>query len=211
MNDHDLLARLAAANPVPSDTPLRLPAPLPLRRLAVALAAAAAVTIPTVAFADDIGALLGLSNQGTPVATSSLDLSKATGLDEAMQELGFPSTLQLLGTRDGVSFYAARRADGHDCFAIESDSGKGVSCDITGTFPSAARPVFAFPPLLRFAGFAADGVATVAGVDGSGRTVVSAPVADNLFAAEGATDGVVVLEALDAHGNVIWTWRLPGR
>ena len=211
MNDHDLFARLAAANPVPTDAPLRLPAPLPLGRLAVALAAAAAIAIPAAAVADDIGALLGLSNKGTPVATSSLSLAQATGLNEAMQELGFPSTLQLLGTRDGTSFYAARRPDGNYCFAIESDEGRGVSCDLMGRFPSAADPVFVFPPLRQFAGWAADGVATVAGLDRAGQTVISAPVSDNLFAARGATDSVVSLEALDPEGNVIWTWRLPGR
>jgi len=211
MNDHNVCARLAAANPVPTEAPLHLPAPLPLRRFAVTLAAAAAIAIPAAAFGNQIGALLGLSNQGTPVSTSSLSLSQATGLNEAMQELGFPSTLTLLGTRDGISFYAARRPDGNYCFAIESDSGRGVSCDVIGRFPSAADPVFVFPPLRHFAGYAADGVATVAGLDRSGQAVISAPVSENLFAAQGATDGVVSLEALDAEDHVIWTWPLPGR
>jgi hypothetical protein len=71
----------------------------------------------------------------------------------------------------------------------------------------------AFPPLEQLAGYAADGVATVAGVDASGHTVVSAPVSNNLFAA--ATPGpfptVVALQALDAQGHVLSTWRVPGR
>jgi hypothetical protein len=66
---------------------------------------------------------------------------------------------------------------------------------------------------VHFAGFAADGVATVAGLDAAGRTVVAAPVDANLFAATepGPFDTVVTLAALDAHGSVVWSERLPGR
>jgi hypothetical protein len=211
---NDVITRLAAANPLPTGAPPRTPEPLavPTRRIVLALALTAAVALPAIAFAGKLGDLLGLSNQGTPVATSSLDLSKDTGLDEAMQQLGFPSTMQLLGTRNGVSFYAARRGDGDYCFAIESKVGKGVGCDLNGTFPSPSRPVMVFPPLLQFAGFAADGVAIVAGIDASGSTVVSAPVSENLFASTsaGPFPSVVALEALDAQGNVLATERRPG-
>jgi hypothetical protein len=212
---NDPIARLAAANPVPTGAPFRPPPPSALRapRVALALAVAVAVAIPAVAFAGRLGDLFGLSNGGTPVATATLDLSRDTNLSEAMQELGFPSTLQRLGSLNGVDFYAARRADGDYCFAIESAVAKGVGCDLNGTFPSAAQPVMAFPPLEQLAGYAADGVATVAGVDASGHTVVSAPVSNNLFAA--ATPGpfptVVALQALDAQGHVLSTWRVPGR
>jgi hypothetical protein len=213
--NNDVIARLAAANPRPTATPVRRPEPLvvPARRAALVLALTAAVALPAVAFADKLGGLLGLSNQGTPVATSSLDLAKDSGLDQAMQQLAFPSRLRLLGTVNGVSFYAARRDDGDYCFAIESSAAKGVGCDLNGTFPSASRPVMTFPPLIQFAGFAADGVATVAGVDASGKTVVSAPVTGNLFAATtpGPFPSVVAIEALDAQGNVLATERRPGR
>ncbi len=146
------------------------------------------------------------------MATGSLDLSKDTGLDQPMQQLALPATLHLLGSANGVSFYAVRRADGDYCFAIESKVAKGVGCDLNGTFPSPARAVMVFPPLLQFAGFAADGVATVRGIDSSGNTVVSAPVSQNLFAS--ATPGpfptVVTIEALDTHGDVLATERRPG-
>jgi hypothetical protein len=212
---NDVIARLAAANPLPTGTPTRLPEPLlmPARRIALAVVLAAAVTVPAVAFGGRLGDLLGLSNQGTPTATSSIDLSTDTGLNQAMQQLGFPSTMQLLGTENGVSFYAARRADGDYCFAIESTVAKGVGCDLNGTFPSPSRPVMVFPPLVQFAGYAADGVATVAGIDGSGNTVVSALVHRNLFASTtpGPFSSVVALEALDAQGNVLATEHLPGR
>jgi hypothetical protein len=213
--NNDVIARLAAANPLPTAAPLRHPEPLvvPTRRIALALALTAAVALPAAAFAGKLGDLLGLSNQGTPVATNSLDLSKDTGLDEAMQQLAFPSAMHLLGERNGVSFYAARRADGDYCFAIESTVAKGVGCDLNGTFPSPARPVMVFPPLMQFAGYAADGVATVAGIDASGNTAVSASVSQNLFASTtaGPFPSVVAIEALDEHGNVLATEHLPGR
>jgi hypothetical protein len=208
----DVIARLAAANPVPAQVVPPGSAKRPAPRLVLALTLAAAVAVPAVAFAGRLAGVLGLSNQGTAVATESLSLAQATKLDEAMHQLGFPATMRLLGTRDGIRFYVARRADGDYCFAIESRAGKGVGCDFTGTFPSAKRPVAVFPPFRQFAGFAADGVATVAGVDASGRTVASAPVVDNLFAAgQPALDGLVSLEAIDRTGQVVWTWRLPGR
>jgi hypothetical protein len=149
--NNDVIARLAAANPLPTAVTPRPPEPLvvPTGRIVLALALATAVALPAAAFAGKLGDLLGLSNQGTPVATSSLDLSKDTGLDEAMQQLAFPSAMHLLGTKNGVSFYAARRADGDYCFAIESKVAKGVGCDLNGTFPSPTRPVMVFPRRLR--------------------------------------------------------------
>jgi hypothetical protein len=213
--NNDVIARLAAANPLPAAAPLPHPEPLvvPTRRIVLALALTAAVALPAAAFAGKLGDLLGLSNQGTPVATSSLDLSKDTGLDEAMQQLAFPSAMHLLGKKNGVSFYAARRADGDYCFAIESTAARGVGCDLNGTFPSPARPVMVFPPLIQFAGYAADGVATVAGIDASGNTVLSASVSQNLFASTtaGPFPSIVAIEALDARGDVLATEHLPGR
>jgi hypothetical protein len=213
--NNDVITRLAAANPLPTGAPLRHPEPLvvPVRRIVLALAVMAAVALPAVAFADKLGDLLGLSNQGTSVATSALDLSRDTGLDEAMQQLQFPSTMQLLGSENDVSFYAARRADGAYCFAIESTVARGVGCDLNGTFPSPSRPVMVFPPLIQFAGYAADGVATVRGIDASGNTVVSAPVSQNLFASTvpGPFPTVVAIQPLDTQGNVLATEQLPGR
>lgn len=209
----DVLRRLAAANPVPTGAPLHEPAPLPAGRIAVALALAAAVAVPTVAFAGRLGDLLGLSNQGTPVATGSLPLSQDTKLSEAMGSLGFPSTLRLLGSENGVEFYAARTPDGRYCFAIEKDGVRGgVGCDLAGTFPSRAAPVWIFPPYDGFNGYAADGVATVDGLDASGQVVVSARVNGNLFAAPtGDYRGVTTVEAFDQQGMQLWTQQLPAR
>jgi hypothetical protein len=204
-----LIARLAAANPVPAEPTVRRS---PTRRIALGVALAAVVAVPTGAFAGRLADVLGLSNHGTPVATGSLSLMQATKLAEAAQELGVPSAMHLLATRGGISFYVARRADGNYCFAIESDAGRGVSCDLRGAFPSPSQPVAVFPPFRQFAGFAADGVATVEGLDASGAEVASAPVFGNVFAApDEPTLSVVSLAAIDAGGHVVWTWRLPGR
>jgi hypothetical protein len=209
----DVIVRLAAANPVPRNAPLELPAPLRPRRAAFALLLAAALAVPAVALAGRLGDLLGLSNPGTPVPTSTLSLSQDTAMSEAMQSLGFPTSLQLLGTRNGIGFYASRRADGHYRFALETGGNRGgVSCDLAGTFPSPSEPVWVFPPYDNFAGFAADGVATVEGLDASGQAVVSVPVTDNVFAAPaGHYRTVTIIEALDAHGEALWSWSLPGR
>jgi len=211
----DVIARLAAANPVPTGAapPVIEPLRVPRRRVAVALVLAAAVAVPAAAFAGKLGDLFGLSNQGTPVATTSLYLSQDTQMSAAMQSLGFPTTLQLLGTQNGVSFYASRRADGHYCFALEKDGNRGgVSCDLDGSFPSPSDPVWAFPPHDTLAGFAADGVATIVGIDASGQRVVTVPVQDNLFAApDGDYTGVATIAAFDARGTLLWSWRLPDR
>lgn len=213
--NNDLITRLAAANPLPTSARLRHPEPIvvPTGRIVLALALTAAVALPAAAFAGELGDLLGLSNQGTTVATNSLDLSKDTGLNEAMQQLAFPTEMHLLGKKDGISFYAVRRADGDYCFAIESTVARGVGCDLNGTFPSPARPVMLFPPLIQFAGFAADGVTTVAGIDASGNTVISTPVSQNLFASTtpGPFPSVVAIEAQGTHGDVLATEHLPGR
>ena len=160
------------------------------------------------------GNVLGFSNQGTPVATSSSSLAQDTGLEQAMQELGVPSTLHLLGTRDGFSFYAARKPDGRYCFAVGAGGGKGgVGCALDARgFPSADRPVLVFPTGAsgRLIGFAADGVASVAVLDAAGATVATASVSDNLFVGGVNSASGTSVEALDAQGNVLSTRPLPG-
>jgi hypothetical protein len=212
---NDVIARLSAANPVPTGAPAHEPEPVRLnaRRVVLGLALAAAVAAPAVAFAGKLGDLFGLSNHGTTQPTSSLALSQDSTMNEAMRGLGFPSTLQQLGTVNSVTFYASRRADGHYCFAIERGGTRGgVSCDLAGSFPSSTTPVWIFPPHAGFNGYAADGVATVKRLDASGDVVVSAPVTSNLFAAPaGDYTAVATVDAFDAQGNRIWSWHLPDR
>jgi hypothetical protein len=207
-----VIARLSAANPFPAPV-ARSRAP---RRVLVAAVAAVLVAVPAIAFAGDVGGLFGFSTQGQPVATSDTPFGTVSSLAEALDELGMPSTLQLIATRDGISFYAARRADGYLCFAIDAapgaDAHKGVGCDLGNpslpgnpAFPSPARPVFDFSRFSRkLVGFAADGVATVDLLDGSGNVIASAPVSDNVYADANPPAGGAAIEALDANGTVVY-------
>jgi hypothetical protein len=212
---NDVIARLASANPVPSGVPVQEPAPLrlPKRRAALALAAAAVVAVPAVAFAGRLADALGISNGGTTVSTGSV-LPGADKLDQAMKELAVGSTMQFLGTLNGTSFYATRNAAGHFCLAIDHVSAqyeKGFGCDLNADgFPSPSVQVLAFPPLERLQGVAADGVATVELLDGSGNVIASAPVTNNLFEADAAaTSKAAAIVALDAGGRETWRRSLP--
>jgi len=210
MTDDQLLARLAAANPVPTGAPAHAPAPVLLhpRRALLVAAVALAVCAPAAAFADDIGRLFGFSNGGTAVPTSSVSLLQDTKLREAMEELGYPSTLQLLGEREGISFYIAQRPDGSPCFAVDSDAGKGVGCVLGGPpFPSPDRPIVDFSSFshgARLAGFAADGVARVELVGETGAAIASAAVVDNIYADADVPPGAVAVRALDTQGNILY-------
>ena len=219
MNTDGVIARLAAANPFPPTFPPANPTQRVRshRRVLVAVLAAA-VAVPAIAFAGDIGGLFGFSSQGQPVATSGTPFSQASGLDEAMAELGFPSTLQLIASRDGISFYAARRADGRVCVALDLAPGsadhKAVACDLgnpslpgTPAFPSPERPILDFSRFsngARLAGFAADGVSTVNLLDAAGNMIASAPVSDNVYADPSPPAGGAAVEALDSDGTVIY-------
>jgi hypothetical protein len=209
---NDVIARLAAANPVPTGAPLRAPARVPRRRLAIAAAAAALVAVPAVAFAGRLASVLGISNEGTTVPVTSV-LPGESQLDQALQDMHVGSTMQLLGTLNGVRFYAARNPDGHFCLAIDhvDEFGKGVFCDLNAdNFPSADVQALTFPRTLQ--GVAADGVAKVAFLDAAGNVIDSAPVTDNLFASDTvvAFGEAAYLETLDANGNVTSKRPLPG-
>ena len=210
MNDDQLIARLAAANPVPNDSHVRDQQSLrvPVRRAALAAAfAAAAISLPALAFADGLGALFGFSNEGTPVPTNASPFAQDSSLNQAMQELGFPSRLHLLTERDGVRFYAARRKNGAFCFAVDLDGRKAVGCSGNPAFPSPQRPIVDFSRFskgARVVGFAADGVSAVALVDAAGATIATAPVVDNVYAVTNATPGAVGVQALDSQGAVVY-------
>jgi hypothetical protein len=179
------------------------------RRALLALSLAIVIGVPTAAFADDIGTLIGFSNHGTVVATNTL--SKDSSLVQEMRQLGFPSTLALLGTRQGIRFYAAQKPGGYCLAVVETTTPAGsqrpasdVGCENgSDSFPSSGDPVSVFPVGGRFAGFAADGVASVTLVDGSGRTLASATVSQNLFVSGAMPTGTVSVVALDAQGDVL--------
>jgi hypothetical protein len=211
---HDVIVRLAAANPVPSQVQLRVPRHSRDRRIALAVALAVAVAVPAVAFAGALGNLLGISNEGSSVPTSSV-LPGESQLDEALQGMNVGSTMQSLGTLNGVAFYATRNAAGDFCLAVDrmtADHRKGVLCDLSDeNFPSTDVKAISFPRTLL--GVAADGVATVAFVDAAGNVIDSTPVVKNLFFSDdGQTpqaQAAAYLETLDANGNVLTKQKLP--
>jgi hypothetical protein len=205
----DVIARLAAANPVPSET--RVPARAWVHsRAALAAAVAVIVAVPAVAFAGRLADVLGISNEGTTVPVTSV-LPGESQLDRALQDMQVGSTMQLLGTLNGVRFYAARNGAGRICLAIDqSPYPKGVLCDLaTPGFPAADEQVLTFPR--RLVGIAADGVARVAFVDATGHVLDSTPVMNNLFASSTRLDAgaAAYVEALDANGNVTSKRALP--
>ena len=207
----DVIARLAAANPVPGSVPVR--EPVRVRRLAVAVVVAAAIAVPTVAFAGRLAGVLGISNEGATVPVQSVLPGDST-LDQALQDLNVGSTMQSLGTLNGVAFYAARNPDGDFCVAIDHVDQtyyKGVFCDLNAdNFPSADVRAVSFPRSLE--GIAADGVAKVAFVDASGTVLDSTPVVGNLFESDVRLPqgAAAYLETLDAQGNVLSKQKLPG-
>ena len=77
---NDVIARLAAANPVPGPLPRR--EPVRVQRLALAVA----VAVPTVAFAGRLADVLGIANEGATVPVGSV-LPGETKLDQALQDM----------------------------------------------------------------------------------------------------------------------------
>jgi hypothetical protein len=172
---------------------------------------AAAALLAPAAFAAD--RLLGISNEGSSVPTSSV-LPGQSQLDQALQDMQVGDTMQELGTVNGVRIYAGRSAAGHICLAIDhvaESYEKGVLCDLNEPGFPVGEQVLTFPGQLQ--GIAADGVASVAFVDADGNVLDSAAVTDNLFASSTRIGiGVAAaVEARDPSGRVVWTRKLPGR
>ncbi|HEY2373143.1 MAG TPA: hypothetical protein VGH82_11380 [Gaiellaceae bacterium] len=207
---NDVIARLAAANPVPAPAPVR--ERLPVRRVAVAAIICAAIAVPAVAFGGRLAGALGISNEGSTVPVTSV-LPGQSQLDQALQDMHVGSTMQLLGTLNGVNFYAARTGSGHFCFAIDHVAAqyeKGVLCDLNeDNFPSADVQAITFPRGLQ--GIAADGVATVEFQDASGNVLDSAVVTNNLFVSDKRFEQgqAAYLVTKDAAGNVTSKRTLP--
>jgi hypothetical protein len=205
MRDAHVITRLAAANPVPLAVPRRRRRSL---RLGLVLAAAVAVAVPAVAFAGRLGDLLGIANEGSSVPAQTI------GLDDALRDLQVGGTMQELGTVNGVTFYAARNAQGQFCLAIThvgEQYHRGIGCDFRADgFPSADVRALAIPPR-ALQGVAADGVATVEFLDANGTVLASAPVTNNLFASATTFDAsaATTLVTLDADGHVLSAQRLP--
>ena len=192
-------------------------------RLGLLAAVVAAVGVPTAAFADQIGQLLGLSNSGTPVSTGQIPAHQLS----ALESVGFPAgSVRLLAHRAGVSFYAAKATSGGYCFAIglraqtTPPSIDALACQggTIGSFPSASDPVADFSALnatsnvtyvTTLAGFATDNVSRVAVVDASGKLIYSTAVVQNVYAAGDVPQtSATAIIAFDNSSTIIYRKQL---
>lgn len=190
----------------------------PMWRFGLLAAVIAIIAVPTAAFADQIGQLLGLSNSGTPVQTSAFDPRQLS----ALERIGFPTgEVRLLAERAGVNFYAARIATGDYCFAVGFSPGATLSIDAlncsgstSGGFPSPSDPLADFSRVngqggdtyvRTLAGFATDAVAAINIDDADGKTIYSAPVEENVYAATDLPQTPATsIVALDRSGNTLY-------
>lgn len=191
-------------------------------RLGLLAAVVIAIGIPTVAFADQIGQVLGLSNSGTPVLTTQIPADQLS----ALQKIDFPTgQLRELASRAGLNFYAARKADGGYCFAIGLKSQAKPSIDALscpggtiGSFPSTNDPVADFSALnatptatyvTTLAGYATGNVARLGVEDASGKLIYSTPVEQNVYAADNVPQtSASAIVAFDDSNAVIYRKQL---
>jgi hypothetical protein len=164
-------------------------------RLGALAAVVVAIAAPTAAFADQIGAIFGLSNSGTPVPTEQFPVSQMSGL----KQTGFPvGEVRLLARRAGLGFYVARDSADNFCFGIGFAAGTpsldALSCSdaTSGSFPSRSDPVADLSTLnlngtsvTRLIGFATDDIVRIAVLNANGNTISSTPVSDNVYEADG--------------------------
>jgi hypothetical protein len=191
--------------------------PSTLLRLGLLAAVVAAILVPAAAFADQIGAILGLSNTGTPVSTDRFPTYQLS----ALNDIGFPTgQVRLLAQRAGVNFYAAKNGVGHYCFAIGFGSEATPRLDALGcrdgelgTFPSSTAPVADFSQIAAsadgtttvttLAGFATDAVDRVAVLGDGGETLSTVPVTNNVYAADNLPETPAAAIVAYNHSDVI--------
>ena len=85
------------------------------RRVSVALACVLALTLPALAFANEMRSLFGFSTEGTAIDESQLGLSSAGRIVEQAEAEG---TVKLIASRAGTHFYVARGKKGAFCFFV---------------------------------------------------------------------------------------------
>ena len=86
-----------------------------LGRLVLALACALALTLPALAFADEMRSLFGFSTEGTAIDESKFGLSSAGRIVDQAEAEG---TVELIASRADTHFYVARGKNGVFCFFV---------------------------------------------------------------------------------------------
>jgi len=161
--------------------------------------------------------LARVSATGSPIQLPSTDV-RTTRLRAA----GF-SNVTKIGTAGNASFFRVVSSSGRDCYGSGRTGAAwpfaAIICSTAAPyFPSAANPILdqslvgADSPseglhFMSLQGVAADGVAAIQGLDPDGNTVVTTPVAANVYYEPAAKmpSNVVAIEAVDASGNVLTT------
>ena len=183
---------------------------------AAAVAAAAAIAVPAAAFADQIGSLIGLYNHGTNVPASAFPSPWAAALvrDPAYGN----GEVRQVGQEDGITFYAAKSADGHYCVGVGFAATPSIDALTCGEaidnlmkgnvavedFSSIAASG-GLTTVTRLAGFANVPAVKIAVIDGSGQTLYSTPVIAGLYSATSLPQQPAnAIVGLDASNNVIY-------
>jgi hypothetical protein len=185
-------------------------------RPAVAVAVVVAIAIPAAAFADQIGTLIGLYNQGTPVPASAFPNPWVAAL---VRDPGFGNgEVRQVAQQAGVTFYAAKNASGNYCvgvgFAVTPSidaltCGPATDSLVNGTLAvedfSSINSSNGSTSVTRLVGFANAPVVQIAVIGSDGSTVYSTPVANGLYAASTVPQQpATAIVALDASNNVIY-------
>jgi len=151
-----------------------------------------------------------MSATGTPVALPAATIAKL--------HLTSFSRISLMASHGQMRFYRLDRGAGTPCFARgRTDAPYPIGMIACRTaapyFPSADMPILDLstveisgtdgPHLLRAEGFAADGVAAVALVDGHGSIVKRLPVTGNVYYDDEVPNNATGLEALAADGQTL--------
>lgn len=162
------------------------------------------------------GDLAQISNEGETVAVGS-------GQRTELQNVGAVAAARL-AMRNGRTFYRLLQPDGTVCYAIDTTGGDHVgntSCPTAGTaFPSPSDPVLDLSifestshtrgdeHVVSAQGFAADGVKTVALLDGGGHVIARDRASANVYALDPPSGKVATtVAAYDAkHAEV---YRVP--
>ncbi len=185
-------------------------------RPAVAVAVVAAIGIPAAAFADQIGSLIGLYNQGKPVPASAFPHPWAAAL---VRDPGFGNgEVRQVGQQAGITFYAAKNASGNYCVGIgfaATPSIDALTCGpaidnlVNGTLDvedfSSIDSTAGSTSVTRLAGFANRLAVRIAVVDSDGSTLYSTPVVNGLYADSAVLQQpAAAIVALDASNKVIY-------
>lgn len=192
----------------------------PFVHVGLVAAVVAAVAVPAVAFAGQIGSLIGLYNHGTPVPASAFPNPWAAAL---VRDPTFGNgEVRQVGQTNGVTFYAAKSESGNYCVGIGfavMPSIEALTCGAAiDTFVSGTSPIEDFSSInsadgstfvTRLAGFANDQAARISILAPNGTSLYSTPVVNGLYAANDLPQQPAeAIVALDPSGRVVFQRNL---